>query len=389
MTKWLIHRFIHDAENTGDQRVRGSYGTLGSCVGIGVNVLLALMKFLMGILTGSVAVTADAANNLSDAGGSIVSLISVRVAQKPVDREHPYGHGRMEYIGALGVAVLILLMGVELLKSGVESILHPEALTFGWVPLGVMLASIAMKGWLYTFYTKLGKTIDSATLLAAAKDSVNDVLATSAVVVSMLAARFFGWPLDGWMGVAVALVVLKGGIDVCKDTVDSLLGGNPNKELGQEIIKMLCSYDQILGVHDLMIHDYGPGRCVASVHAEVPADGNLLELHEVIDRAEREIGEKLGIPICIHMDPTVSGDRETDAAEQAMKDVLAGIDPELKLHDFRRVPGEKQVNLVFDVVVPAGYQEEEQLRQELCAHAEKLDPRNHCVIHFDLDYYNC
>ena len=152
---------------------------------------------------------------------------------------------------------------------------------------------------------------------------------------------------------------------------------------------MLCSYDQILGVHDLMIHDYGPGRCVASVHAEVPADGNLLELHEVIDRAEREIGEKLGIPICIHMDPTVSGDRETDAAEQAMKDFLAGIDPELKLHDFRRVPGEKQVNLVFDVVVPAGYQEEEQLRQELCAHAEKLDPRNHCVIHFDLDYYNC
>ena len=342
-----MRRFIHDAEDTGNQRVRGAYGTLASCVGIGTNLLLALAKFLVGIATGSVAVTADAANNLSDAGGSIVSLVSVRLAQKPMDREHPYGHGRMEYIGALGVGVLILLMGVELLKSGVESILSPQALNFGWIPLGILLMSILAKGWLYGFYTKLGKAIDSATLLAAAKDSVSDVLATSAVAVSMLVGRFLGWPVDGWMGTAVALVVLKAGYDVCKDTVDSLLGGTPDKALGQEIIKRLMRYDQILGVHDLMLHDYGPGRCVASIHAEVPADGNILELHEIIDRAEREIGEELHLPICIHMDPIVSGDPETDRAEAAMKEYLTSLNPALKLHDFRRVPGEKQVNLIL------------------------------------------
>ncbi len=389
MIKWLVHRFIHDADDTENQRVRGAYGTLGSCVGIAVNVLLSLMKLLVGLLTGSVAVMADAANNLSDAGGSIVSLLSVRMAQKPVDREHPYGHGRMEYIGALGVAVLILLMGVELLKSGVTSILHAETVNFGWVPLTIMLVSIAMKGWLYAFYTALGRKIDSATLLAAAKDSINDVLATSAVVLSMLAGHFFGWPLDGWMGVAVALVVLKGGVDVCRETIDSLLGGNPNKELGQKVIKLLMSYDQILGIHDLMIHDYGPGRCVASVHAEVPADGNLLELHEMIDQAERQIGEELHLPICIHMDPVVSGDADTAQAEQAMKDYLQSLDPELKLHDFRRVPGTQQTNLIFDVVIPAGYPDEEKLRGELAAYARTLDARNRCVIHFDLDYYNC
>lgn len=388
MTKWLVRRFIHDAEDTGNQRVRGAYGTLASCVGIGTNLLLALAKFLVGIATGSVAVTADAANNLSDAGGSIVSLVSVRLAQKPMDREHPYGHGRMEYIGALGVGVLILLMGVELLKSGVESILSPQALNFGWVPLGILLMSILAKGWLYGFYTKLGKAIDSATLLAAAKDSVSDVLATSAVAVSMLVGHFLGWPVDGWMGTAVALVVLKAGYDVCKDTVDSLLGGTPDKALGQEIIKRLMRYDQILGVHDLMLHDYGPGRCVASIHAEVPADGNILELHEIIDRAEREIGEELHLPICIHMDPIVSGDPETDRAEAAMKEYLTSLNPALKLHDFRRVPGEKQVNLIFDVVVPAGYGDTAFLERKLAEHARQLDERNRCVIHFDLDYYN-
>lgn len=388
MIRWLVRRFIRDADHTEDQRVRGAYGTLASCVGIGVNLLLALAKFLVGVVTGSVAVTADAANNLSDAGGSIVSLVSVRMAQKPVDREHPYGHGRMEYIGALGVGVLILLMGVELLKSGVESILEPQPLSFGWVPFGILLVSIAAKGWLYAFYTRLGKAIDSATLLAAAKDSVSDVLATSAVAVSMLVGYCFGWPVDGWMGTAVALVVLKAGYDVCRDTVDSLLGGTPDKALGQEIIKRLMSYDQILGVHDLMMHDYGPGRCVASVHAEVPADGNILELHEIIDRAEREIGEELNLPICIHMDPIVSGDPETDRAEAAMREYLETLDPALKLHDFRRVPGEKQVNLIFDVVVPAGYGNTADLEKKLGEHARELDGRNRCVIHFDLDYYN-
>lgn len=388
MTNWLIHRCMRGGKSAEDQSVRGRIGTVGSCVGIGVNLLLSAMKFIIGTITGSVAVTADAANNLSDAGGSIVSLISVRVAQKPMDRGHPFGHGRMEYIGALGVGILILIMGVELFKSSVESIIHPAPLAFGWVSFGILTASILMKLWLYFFYGKLGRKIDSATLLAAAKDSLSDVLATSAVVISMLAGYLLGWPIDGWMGVLVALLVLKEGFEVCRDTVDSLMGGKPDQELGKKIIRRLMSYDKILGTHDLMVHDYGPGRCIASVHAEVPADGNILELHEIIDRAEREIGEELHIPICIHMDPIVTGDAETDLICSQMTAYLHTLGPQLMLHDFRRVPGETQVNLIFDVVVPAGYRDIDALEEKLCAHAREIDERNRCVIHIDLDYYH-
>ena len=388
MIKWIIRRFIREPENTSDQRVRGQYGTLGSVVGISVNVLLSVVKFLVGTFTGSVAVTADAANNLSDAGGSIISLISIRLAQKPVDREHPFGHGRMEYLGALGVGVLILLMGVELLLSGVDSILHPVRPVFGWVPLGLMLFSILMKVWLYFFYTHVGKKIDASALLAAAKDSLSDVLATSAVALSMVIGVFTAFPVDGVMGVIVAALVLKAGFEVCKDTIDSLMGGKPDKELGQRIISMLMKYDKILGTHDLILHDYGPGRCVASVHAEVPADGNLLELHEMIDQAEREISTELNIPICIHMDPIVSGDPETDRVAEQLNDYLKGRGEGLMLHDLRRVPGAKQINLVFDVVVPAGYKDVKALEQDICAEAKRIDPCHNCVIHFDVDYYH-
>lgn len=388
MIKWIIRLFIREPENTSDQRVRGQYGTLGSVVGISVNVFLSVVKFLVGTFTGSVAVTADAANNLSDAGGSIISLISIRLAQKPVDREHPFGHGRMEYLGALGVGVLILLMGVELLLSGVDSILHPVRPAFGWVPLLLMIFSILMKVWLYFFYTHVGKKIDASALLAAAKDSLSDVLATSAVALSMVIGVFTAFPVDGVMGVIVAALVLKAGFDVCKDTIDSLMGGKPDKELGRKIIDMLMKYDKILGTHDLILHDYGPGRCVASVHAEVPADGDILELHEMIDQAEREISTELNIPICIHMDPIVSGDPETDRVAAQLNDYLKGRDEGLMLHDLRRVPGAKQINLVFDVVVPAGYKDVKTLEQDICAEAKRIDPCYNCVIHFDVDYYH-
>lgn len=388
MIKWIIRLFIREPENTSDQRVRGQYGTLGSVVGISVNVFLSVVKFLVGTFTGSVAVTADAANNLSDAGGSIISLISIRLAQKPVDREHPFGHGRMEYLGALGVGVLILLMGVELLLSGVDSILHPVRPAFGWVPLILMIFSILMKVWLYFFYTHVGKKIDASALLAAAKDSLSDVLATSAVALSMVIGVFTAFPVDGVMGVIVAALVLKAGFDVCKDTIDSLMGGKPDKELGRKIIDMLMKYDKILGTHDLILHDYGPGRCVASVHAEVPADGDILELHEMIDQAEREISTELNIPICIHMDPIVSGDPETDRVAAQLNDYLKGRDEGLMLHDLRRVPGAKQINLVFDVVVPAGYKDVKTLEQDICAEAKRIDPCYNCVIHLDVDYYH-
>lgn len=381
-------KLLRPGESAMDQRVRKRLGTLGSCVGVGVNALLAAGKLLLGSLTGSVAVTADAINNLSDAAGSIVSLVSMRLAQKPVDREHPFGHGRMEYLGALAVGVMILVMGVETLIGGVRSILSPSPVDFGWLPFWLLVLSILMKGGLFLFYRAVGRLIDFPSLIAAAKDSLSDMLATSAVVISMIASHGFGVPLDGWMGVAVALLVLKAGFDVVRDTVDSLMGGRTNPELGREIIERLMTYEGILGTHDLLLHDYGPGRCIASVHAEVPADGSLLKLHEIIDRAEHEIGEALGIPLCIHMDPIVTGDEATDRAHDHLLNALKAQGEQFMLHDLRMVPGENRTNLVFDVVIPPGCQDTKHLTDVLNAAAQELDARYACVIHYDIDYYH-
>lgn len=387
MTEWLIRRFVKEPKDVRSQRVRAAYGTLGSMVGVCVNLMLSLLKFLVGMAVGSIAVTADAANNLSDAGGSIVSLVSVRVAQKPMDQDHPFGHGRMEYIGALLVGVLILIMGVELMKEGLSNIFNPHQLSFTYLALGLMSLSVFMKLWLYRFYNKVGKRIDSAALLAAAKDSISDVLATCGVILSMLAGHFFNLPVDGYMGVLVALIVMKAGFNVCRDTVDRLLGGRPDRERGELLTQRLLSYPGILGVHDLVLHDYGPGRCVASVHAEVSAKENIVAIHEVIDQAEREISEELNMPICIHMDPIVTDDEATNAVCARMAAYLHAVDHRLKLHDFRMVPGEKQINLIFDVLLPADYQNRRELEAGIRSHAKSLDPRYECVLHFDLDYY--
>ena len=384
----LVMKLLRKGESPQDQKVRKRLGTLGSGVGVGVNALLAAGKLLIGSLTGSVAVTADAINNLSDAAGSVVSLVSMRLAQKPVDKEHPFGHGRMEYLGALAVGVMILVMGVETLLSGVRSILSPAEVAFGWAPFWLLVVSILMKGGLFLFYRAVGRLIDFPSLLAAAKDSLSDMLATFAVVVSMIVSHGFKIPIDGWMGVAVSMLVLKAGFDVVRETVDSLMGGRKNPELGREIITRMMRYEQILGTHDLLIHDYGPGRCIASIHAEVPADGNILVLHEIIDRAEHEIGEELNIPLCIHMDPIVSGDETTDAVHGKLSAFLREKDGGFMLHDLRMVPGEERTNLVFDVVIPPGFAETKQLTAEICAAAKQIDPRYECVIHYDIDYYH-
>lgn len=381
-------KLLRPGESPTDQPVRKRLGTLGSGVGVGVNAVLALGKLLIGSLTGSVAVTADAVNNFSDAAGSVVSLVSMRLAQKPVDKEHPFGHGRMEYLGALAVGVMILVMGVETFGSGVKSIIDPAPVVFGWLPFWLLVASVLMKGGLFLFYRAVGRLIDFPSLIAAAKDSLSDMLATTAVVVSMIAAHGFGIPIDGWMGVAVSLLVLKAGFDVVRETVDSLMGGRKNPELGREIISRLMTYEHILGTHDLLIHDYGPGRCIASIHAEVPADGNILVLHEIIDRAEHEIGEELNIPLCIHMDPIVSGDKKTDEAHAHLSAALKKMGGEFMLHDLRMVPGEERTNLVFDVVIPAGYTDTKRLTEDICRAAKELDPRYECVIHYDIDYYH-
>lgn len=388
MMEKLAMGLLRDGESPKDQAVRKRLGMVGSGVGVGVNALLVALKLVVGSLTGSVAVVADAVNNLSDAAGSVVSMFSMRMAQKPVDREHPFGHGRAEYLGALAVGALILVMGVEMMKTGIESIVHPKPLSLTLISFVLLVLSILIKGGLYLFYSGVGKLIDFFSLMAAAKDSLSDMLATTAVAVSTVVSMLWDVPIDGIMGVAVALLVLRAGFGVVREMMDHLLGGRPNPELGREIIRRLMSYEHILGTHDLLIHDYGPGRCFASVHAEVPADGNILQLHEVIDKAEQEIGEALQVPLCIHMDPIVTGDARMDEASAHLNAALKRIDSQLMLHDLRMVPGENRTNLVFDVVVPAGYKETKQVAEKLSAAARELDSRYVCVIHFDIDYYH-
>jgi len=387
MTAWLIKRFVRNPERTADPGVRAAYGTLASAAGMIVNLLLAAAKFLMGLLSGSLAITADAANNLSDAAGSLVTFITVRLAAKPVDPEHPFGHGRMEYLGSLAVGMLILAMGFGLLRDGIGAILQPAAPAVSWLVMIILVLSILSKCWLYLFYRNLGGKTGNGTLLAASKDSLSDVFSTGAVLASLLLHLFFGWKLDGWMGLLVSLLVFKAGFEVCKTTVDSLLGGKPDPELIHQIRELLLAREGILGLHDLVVHDYGPGRCFASVHAEVPADGDLLAIHEMIDDAEQEIARELNIPVCIHMDPVVSDDDEAGRISAALNTFLQGMNKDLRLHDLRRVPGENQINLIFDVAVPPDYRETEMLRKALESTARMLDDRHRCVIHFDVDYF--
>ena len=384
----LARKLLRPGENPKDQAVRKRLGTLGSGVGVAVNILLTALKLFVGSVTGSVAVVSDAVNNLSDAAGSAVSLVTMRMASKPIDKEHPFGHGRAEYLGALAVGVMIIVMGVEMLKAGVGSILDPQPLSLNVVTFVLLVLSVLVKGGLYLFYNGVGKLIDFASLIAAAKDSLSDMLATTAVVVSTVVAMIWDFPIDGIMGVLVALLVFKAGFEVVREMLDNLLGGRPDPELGREIISRLMTYDCILGTHDLLIHDYGPGRCFASVHAEVPADGDILALHEVIDRAEHEVGAALNVPLCIHMDPIVTGDARIDAAVAHLSQTLREMDEAYMLHDLRMVPGECRTNLVFDVVIPAGCTQNKRIIERLTAAAKELDERYFCVIHFDIDYYH-
>lgn len=386
LTAWLIKHFVKNNTDTGNQKVRSAYGTLGTCTGIIVNILLSATKFLMGIASGSLAITADAVNNLSDAAGSVMAFISVRLAGKPDDKEHPFGHGRMEYIGALAVGALIVVAGIQLLREGYSSIIHPSALTINLLVLVLLVVSILTKLWLYFYYRKIARTIDSEALFAAANDSLSDVIATSTVLISMLLQIAFGWQIDGWMGVVVALFVLRTGISVCKGTIDRLLGEKPDPALTLEIKDKLLHYDGIRGVHDLVVHDYGPGRRIASVHAEVSASGDIVAVHEVIDRAERELQNDLGIVVCIHMDPTVTDDPTVNDVHRRMAEFLHGVDARLSLHDFRMVPGQEHINLVFDCLLPDGYTDHEALRNTISAFAKGLDPRYEVVVQFDTDF---
>lgn len=388
MTEWLIRHCVKDCDEVKEQKVRESYGTLGSLTGITVNCLLSAVKFVLGIISGSLSITADAVNNLSDAAGSIMSLVTVRMAAKPVDKEHPFGHGRMEYIGALAIGVMILIAGLKLLESSINGVLHPGDLTVSVLIIVLLALSILSKVWLFFFYRKLGKKIDSETLLAASKDSISDVIGTCAILASMVLQMLFGWNIDGYMGILVACFVLKTGFDVCKETIDLLLGEKPDPQLVKDLRSCILSCKGILGIHDLMVHDYGPGRRFVTVHAEVDAHSNIVDAHELIDEAEREIAEKMHVDICIHMDPVVTDDPVLNKVQGEMADYLKSIDPNLSLHDFRMVPGQDSIKLVFDCLLPSNgsITDTSALKKKIDEYAQQLDPRYSVVVRFDVAF---
>lgn len=369
------------------EKNRAQLGLRASFIGVVANALLAASKITAGILSGSVSILADGINNLSDTGSVLVSLISLRVARKPHDTEHPFGHARMEYIGSLAVAVIILYIGIDLLASSIQAIRSPKTPLFSWWIVVLTALSIPVKLLLWQYYRKQGKKYGIPPLLASAQDSFNDVLITSTVVIGLLVSRFGGLILDGWLGVLVSLFVLWSGFQLMRSTVSELIGGRPNKEQGQHILEILKQYPEILGVHDFVLHDYGPGRIMASVHAEVSAKETLLDIHEVIDQAEQEVLGQLGINIIIHMDPIVALDAPGQETKALISRYLMGMKPPLTLHDYRRVPGKKVIKLIFDITVPVDFKQEEQLIKKVAAYAKTLDKRHQCVILVDRDYF--
>lgn len=355
MTQLLLRLFVKNYQDTGDPEVRGQYGRLAGLTGIAVNVLLCAGKFLAGLLSGSVAILADAVNNLSDAASSVVTLLGFRLAAKPADDAHPYGYHRAEYLAGLSVAALILVIAVELFKSSLKRILAPETVAFTAVGAAILVVSIAAKLWLCLFYRRLGRAIRSEALTASAADSRNDVISTAAVLAASVVSGLTGLELDGWMGLGVALFILWSGVGILKETVDPLLGEAPSEELTDYIGKKVMSYDGVLGTHDLMVHDYGPGRRFASVHVEMAAENDVMQSHDIIDNIERDFQENDHISLIIHYDPILTGDDAVGTAREWVKELVRSISPELSIHDFRMVQGPSHTNLIFDTVVPHNF----------------------------------
>jgi cation diffusion facilitator family transporter len=384
LTALLIKLFVRDSENTKETSVRTAYGTLGSVTGIVVNLLLAGFKYFAGMISGSISVTADAINNLSDAGSSIVSLAGVKLSARPADKGHPYGHGRLEYISALAVAVLVFLMGFELLKSSIDKILNPVPVKFNWLALIILVVSIFAKLWLGIFNKKLGKKINSAPMMAVMKDCFSDCLATGVAALAIIISAFSDINVDGFLGIFVACFILLAGFNISKETLGVLLGNPPEKEYVQMIENKILSYDHIVGVHDLIVHDYGPSRRFASAHAEVPANIDIMEAHDVIDLIERDIMNEMGLLISIHMDPIIVDDERINTLRQMTSDIVKEIDPELSIHDFRVVEGPTHTNLIFDILLPHTHKDSnEEIIIKINEKLSKIDERFFTVITID------
>ena len=382
MTGLLVRLFVKDADNTADPAVRGRYARLAGVTGIVLNLLLFAGKLTAGLLAASVAVIADAFNNVSDAGSSVITLIGFRLAGKHEDKGHPMGHGRLEYVSAFIVDMLIILVGAELLKSSFDKILHPSLPEVSVLTLCLLGAAVLVKLWLFFFYRKIGKTIDSAAIKATASDSISDAVATSLVLVSALIARFAGVGIDGWAGLLVAGFILFTGIRAAKETIDLLLGAPPDPAFIEEIREYVKNYPEVVGIHDLMVHDYGPGRKFISVHAEVPSDSDINYAHDVIDCIERDMHEKFGCIVTIHLDPIVTGNREVDEMRALAEEAAKEVDPAFTIHDFRMTSGGKHTNLIFDLCIPADCKrEDEEAAKEVAERISRKNPNCFAVIH--------
>lgn len=386
MTEFLIRKFIKNSGMTDDPTVRGEYGKLFSVTGILCNVLLFVIKLTAGWLTASVSIMADAVNNLSDASASIISLFGFKLASRPADEEHPYGHGRYEYLSGLMVSVLILAIGLELLKSGIDKTLHPSEVTFGWLPAAILVVSIGIKLWMMLFGVKIGRRIHSGAIEATAADSRNDVIATAAVLVSSLISHFTNVQLDGIIGIAVALFILYSGFCLVRDTLEPLLGKAPDPELAESIRKRILGYPGVLGTHDLMIHDYGPGRQFASVHVEMAAENDVTESHDVIDNIERDFIRE-GLNLIVHFDPIITKDDALYDIRHWLAEEVLEIDPRLTVHDLRIVNGPTHTNLIFDCVVPIAFElSDGDLKKKIAALVRAKYPSYYCVITVDKSY---
>ena len=390
MTQLLLRLFVKNMEDLQNPKTRTAIGSLSGVVGIGCNLLLFTMKLIVGTLAASVSITADAMNNLSDATSSIVTLLGFKLAEKPADEDHPYGHARFEYLSGLGVAVMIIVIGFELAKSSVEKILNPTAVEFGFVSCAVLLGSIIVKLWLSAFNSKLGKMIKASTLEATAADSRNDCVATFAVLLAALIESVTSWKIDGWMGLAVAAFILYSGWNLAKETISPLLGEAASQELKEEIVGFIGEHPKVLGYHDLMVHDYGPGQRFASLHVEMDKDEDPLYCHEVIDDLERECFEKYGIRLVIHYDPVVTNDPKLDRMRTLVSAILKVRDERLSIHDFRMVPGEGHTNLIFDVALPCDLWGQEKTIQAALETAlnDLGEEKFYTVITFDQTAFN-
>ncbi len=388
MTDILVRLFIKDYTNTENAKVRTSYGVLASLVGIACNVLLFATKIIAGMMINSISVMADAFNNLSDAASSIISFIGVKLAERPADKEHPFGHGRFEYISALAVSFIILQVGFSLLQSAFQKILHPQELIFRPILVVVLVLSVLVKIWLSLFNHKLGKRIKSSVMLATAADSKNDVLVTAATIISTVIVGLTGINIDGYIGLLVSIFVMLAGVRIAKDTLEPLLGQAIERDVYKRITDMVESYEGIYGTHDLIIHNYGPSHHMATIHAEVPNTVSLELAHETIDQIERDVLEKLDIFLVIHMDPIEVNDTAVLEKKRVVLDVMKRLEPKADIHDFRVVNGEHQINLIFDLVIPYSYSktEEQKLLSKFVEEIRQQDARYQCIITVDKSF---